>query len=706
MLLVLAPLAWSGLVGVGPDYDRWDDFEYHTPMILEAHSQWLAGAVPFWNRHQFLGEPLLAAGQPAALYLPYTVLVAGLRLLGLPDTALTTGIVVTHLPVGALGAFLLLRALGVSPLLALLGAVQALTCGYLALYGAVWIFLVPLFAWLPWALLGVLGVLREDPGRGPALRLAVGLGAIGLIGHPQFTAYAWLTVAAFGLALGLGAERPRGALRRLGLPLLAAACLAAPAVLPTLDLLPASARAAPFSRSEFGHGGMPPAGLAGVFTPVARPPRGQRPGHATLLASMGPWVPLALSAVLFLPGPISRRAPAETGRLVLAGAVLLLLSLGAAGGLYPWTHGIPLWSSFRWPHKLVPFGQFLLVLAGTTSLERVSGLGTAERGARRLGAGLTLAAMAGVLLARGAVDLGTPSGVLSLGAGLVTVLAMALPWGPAGRGLLLGSGILGACGLVGLAQGKDMRRYPERHRHLGATELGVDPDQYVLPVSDSSWVARAGATVQSLALFQSATRGGYLSATGVPTALLPRHHLDLLPVRMDGSLPRARLEELLRGDLLPDLGVSGWIVHEADLGWRTRLEASPHHTLRARREGARIYQDSRARPLVRFEPPGAGAVVRSVRFEDGGRVVVELEAPAGGTLVVCHSWYPQWRARVDERPVPILRYRDLVQAIEIPPGARRVVLAWRSRGLDVGLALAVLGALALWLHGRGVAREP
>jgi len=180
-------------------YNRWDNFEYHTTTVVEAHSQWLKGAIPFWNHHQHLGEPILANGQPSALYFPYTVLLGFMRSLGLPDKEFSLIVVLSHLPLMGLGWFLLMRFLGIRASLAWLGAMSISSSGYMTVYSAVWIFVCPIFTWLPWILLGVLHLLL---GRRPISGLffmTFGLTAIGYVTHPQFIAYAWLFVLLFAV---------------------------------------------------------------------------------------------------------------------------------------------------------------------------------------------------------------------------------------------------------------------------------------------------------------------------------------------------------------------------------------------------------------------------------------------------------------------------------------------------------------------------
>src|SRR5688572_24704196 len=83
-LATLLLLGAAALVG-HLNFARWDNTETFLPAIWFAHSQILRGDFPFWNPLQNLGEPLHALGIGGALYPPYTVAVAIVKLLRWPE---------------------------------------------------------------------------------------------------------------------------------------------------------------------------------------------------------------------------------------------------------------------------------------------------------------------------------------------------------------------------------------------------------------------------------------------------------------------------------------------------------------------------------------------------------------------------------------------------------------------------------------------
>jgi hypothetical protein len=65
---------------------------------------------------------------------------------------------------------------------------------------------------------------------------------------------------------------------------------------------------------------------------------------------------------------------------------------------------------------------------------------------------------------------------------------------------------------------------------------------------------------------------------------------------------------------------------------------------------------------------GSARILRYANTE----IDVEVDAPAGGFLVVNDIWHPWWRAEVDGRPTDILKANVLFRAVPIRPGLHQV----------------------------------
>lgn len=85
------------------------------------------------------------------------------------------------------------------------------------------------------------------------------------------------------------------------------------------------------------------------------------------------------------------------------------------------------------------------------------------------------------------------------------------------------------------------------------------------------------------------------------------------------------------------------------------------------------------------------------RAVDPDRVSIRVATEAPGLLVVADTWMPGWSARVDGRPVPILRGNRAQRVIALPhPGRHTIVMTYRPPGLSLGLALTLFTGL-VWI---------
>lgn len=82
---------------------------------------------------------------------------------------------------------------------------------------------------------------------------------------------------------------------------------------------------------------------------------------------------------------------------------------------------------------------------------------------------------------------------------------------------------------------------------------------------------------------------------------------------------------------------------------------------------------------------------------DPDRPSIEVNTTAPGLLVVADTWMPGWSARLDGRPVPVLRGNLAQRVIPLPgPGVHHVDLEYHPPGLATGLCITI-GSLAAWL---------
>ncbi|MFQ5344015.1 MAG: YfhO family protein, partial [Anaerolineae bacterium] len=99
-----------------------------------------------------------------------------------------------------------------------------------------------------------------------------------------------------------------------------------------------------------------------------------------------------------------------------------------------------------------------------------------------------------------------------------------------------------------------------------------------------------------------------------------------------------------------------------------------------------------------------GAVIR--RY-DPKSVEIDVSTPAPAYLVLTDSYYPGWRAWIDESPVPILRADLLFRAVRVTAGDHRVRFVFQPRSLRWGTLISALsGLITLGWLGSCLMRKP
>lgn len=714
------------------------------------------GEFPLWCRHWGTGFPFVAESQTGLAYPPNYAAYPFLE-----GWRAYSVLLLAHLCVAALGMYVLCRQ-WTGPWAAVIGAL-AFALGGRVLAHQVHTARVELFSWFPWMLWSI-----ERIARGGGLRY---VGWTGVLGGMQVLAGALQEVllcqmGALVFASALGYPSPKRMSRSVGGTLLAmmiALAIGAVVILPAIELLGHSVRAGGLDRPSAAWGTASPyvwvaAYLPWLFGTMAH-------GNAWL-DGLIPWREISFyHGLWFLPlaavGLVHGTRRAAFACLVLAATGFIL----ALGELTPLGNGffqLPILSSVRIPART-------LLLTGTAGcVLAAAGWERLSKGGRRwgplgtaLGTMLLMAAGAGLAarqayegvwwgelpsgrpddpvlvdaIARRLLDLFRAEALWTLGILVGGIVSMLL----AGRAPRVASLLLFAAFAVDLgrhARAEFPTIDPAFHDEPGSTEFlkgNFDPPRVFL-FNDPAGIAAPGyhftfrpfEEIGECLYWERGPMfdvGTISSARGLPLELARwRQFIDRL-----GDHPY--LHPLLGTELVMSprpvrgerLDPTPIYVGKSCSIYRSKL-ASPYASIVP---GVEWVADQ-AEALDRLSDPerdprrsvvleGAAAAVAGsdgprpleAHWNGPNQIRLDLEGQGAGIAVVRESFYPGWTATLDEQPAPVYPADGMFLGVIVPEGARTLVLTFRSRAFEWGLAISGLGlatAIGLIVFGGKSAR--
>jgi hypothetical protein len=672
---------------------RWtgDFLSYYLPNAEYLGARLAAGELPLWDPRHGAGGPFLASLQAGALYPPNALHAL------LPSQTAFAILAALHLGLAVFAAGALAAALGASVWGAALAGLAFATS--LRVMGELWT-PPPLYtsAFAPALFLCVERALAR-PGVRSALWLALCFALPLLAGWPYGVAIAALGSGAYGslrlFGAALRARRlPLDALATLAGGVVLGAALAAPQLLPALELLAESCRAlGSLAESQAIFVGAPHDPVHVARALLARGVNDAVPG---VLA-------LALAALAFLPGAARARVAALLG----VGLLGLLASFPGHAPVYGWLRDLPVLGDFRFPYRYRLLPTLAVAVSAGVGLTRLQAL----CGDRRL-----MVSAVGVAL----LALQLASATRPVASALVPFARRA----PEARRLAAELEALGAwpdpgrvlrAGWSGRLRGGDPLRVLNDLEPLSLARVAQ-----LVTFFESGQPLRVSRTTGARAPEPAAGREAvpYYGRVGLPGSPERAPILDLLSVslilsddppvwlatrgarigragdsavfRNPHALPRAfRVRAAQPEPAGLQLAVAKLVAPDFDPRRQALLDAVPPELLLAR--GA--------------APPDAEGQVE-IAHESDERVVLRTHGERSGVVVLGDAWFPGWKARLDGDEVPLLRANLAFRAVAVPPGAHEIELVYRPRSLRRGLALAAFAALAggVALASRGRSR--
>lgn len=722
----------------------WEDFLHQNyPYRFFSATSLARGIFPFWNPYVFGGMPFFADIQTAVLY-PLNfiqVLFAG------PDSLspyVVQLIEVLHYLIAAWLTYRYLRFQKLREEACLVGAVTFAFSGFLVTH-ALHMNFISVIVWFP--LILELFQRALDTSR---LRYAVGCSLVLALstmgGYPQYSLYICYALGLYWLVheleqLKLHGWNPRGSAFRLTLTVAVVALgvgLNAYNWLPSAELAQYTPRSTMTWQDSVEHS-LEPLFLLKLLVPglfgVQHPDMNTywAGGYSSFWETCLFVGVLPLALALYALGGFGGERRVRFAAVL--GATTLLLALGKYGFLYKlFFQFAPGFDRFRIPGRLAVLVSFALAMLAAYGWERLAakrgrGEGGPLRGPFYVSAGLcALVAVLILLLRSGALE--------GLGGGILArpeVRSLAL--GGALRGLGWCAAAAGFLAVAGALRGRKLRFAGYFAALFAFVELFTFGRPFLLGNESPAEHYDGGSLVRNLRLelerelFRVNARS--LDNPGIMVLRRNQGSLDRVFL-LEGYNPlqlKRRLGEVdvpRRMDLLN-------VKYRISVDYQERrvgLELNPTYLPRAfMAYGWRIAEpdeqaieilnspefDHRGEVVLERDP-GIDSPAEPEHIESNVEIVsygqneilLEVNSPEDGILVLSEWDYPAWKAWVGDEPREVLRANHALRAIVLEKGVHSVRFAYSSdsfrTGLTISLALAVLTlvfSIAAARSGRG-----
>lgn len=719
-----------------PTNGRIDPLYQYYPHRVIAAEMVRAGTIPLWNPYYLSGTPFLATEPLAGLFYPPNVVYYLMDPLQAFD--ISAGL---HLFLAGLFMYLYLRRIELDRVSALVGAVSFELSGYL-LINLMWLSRVCTATWAPLLFFSFEGYWRERR-LAYALLLAFALGMSVLAGTPPVVVFVMLALGLYVAARVLFCLRERGlkvSVRGIAV-VVAAICLGAllgaVQLVPTYEATPFFARAH-WSYEEAWDTGRSSLSLATALVPEFL----DNYWRPNIYAGIIPLL-LAFWAIVW-----------KRNLYVVFFASLAILSLSLflniPDVLFRLLYEIPLFRAGRLMEVKVTYAFSVSVLAGWgfSSLARQV---RAHGSSRRLGVGLTLLILAGVVLAAMLAAQTESTWLGHAGAGLWSTwgLQTVRSVGRASLLVLMGSGLVllrerGWLGvrwygsLAVLLVAVDMfylgwkLNPPQKASQLfvetGSTRfLSADSDLYRIIRGPGS-----GGVLPP----NTAAVYGISDAQGYSSLVLDYYgqFMDLIEPGLAKTIRIRPLNQVesLTSPLLNFLNVK-YVLLESNVSQELAEFDAAHEDIELVYDGEiKIYENKDVLPrayvvtsyvvaenraealeLLRddgFDPAkqvvlekepmfdadgtdstGSGGHVRVLEYQPT-RVVLEATFPAEGLVVLSEVYYPGWKALVDGAEREVYRANYAFRAVPVESGSHQVELVYDPWSFKLASGLSACAA--------------
>lgn len=695
-------------------------------------------SIPYWNPYILGGMPFWGHFESTIFY------PLGFLFWILPPARAYGYTMFFHLALAALFMYALARSLGIGRAGSFVaGSVFSCNGFVMALLYLGHMSPVESYPWLPLIILFLYRALNSKSSYRTAAVAGVFWGIQILAGAPQDAFYTYLAALFLGI---IYAVRPSGYLGRVLQPTIClfilfvvGVGLSSVQVIPGLELIQESVRSALDSYQDVTSRSMPPAGMITALMPRFF---WDPASNFTWLENMPFSMPQEnfyagiLPLFLLLYFPLLRFKDKGLSIYALGLAVAgLLLAMGYHTPLYKVAYWFPGFDRFRSPTRIIVLWVFAMALLAGKGMDLLSSFKVSRA---------KTAAILGILMGLAFVDIlvhldesmltkifspfvlhdiipgkmleaermikGEFHRFILLG-GAVIFLSLLMLRKSSRFWAKLGPAVLCALTLVDLATANGRSIQTDDRFH---TEIPVIKSDLEMAIGKDKGIYRVGSFANSLGPnFEMAL--GYQTIGGF-TALIPQRYYEYINHYSEGALPEGwqyyfygRNHQKVFMDLLNVKyeihRSSKWVLPRDSC--LPRAFIVPEGVVKPREEVLRFMSNPDFDPtktLVLESGSGsqtvnvaesmkqAEAEVLTFRPDD---IRIRVDSPSPGYLFVSESYYPGWKAYLDESPVDILRGNYLFKVIAIPEGSHLVAMVFQPWSIRMGTGITLLSLFSL-----------
>jgi len=686
------------------------------PLAYFQRESFWHGELPFWNPYNNCGIPFLAQWNTMPLYPP------SLIYLLLPLQWSLSFFCLLHLWFAGLGMFFLARKWTGNSFAAAFAGV-AFSFNGLTLNLLMWPSHIATLSWMPWVVLGVEAAWRDG---GRKIILAALVGAMQMFaGGPETIFMTWLLLLALWAQQFIKNESPCGAmLRRFPLIVFLVTALALAQLLPFLDFTAHSQRYIGFADMRWS---MPGWGWANFLVPMAF---GGTWNEGVFFQYDQSWTTsyyLGIGALWLALLTISNVRDRRTWLLSTIVIVALIFAFGENTFVYRDLRKlVPQLSLVTYPVKFVTLIAFLVPLLAAFALTRLQNPENGQKSNFQkrvvfLGTVL-LALIAGILFwawrfpfpdddVRATLINGLTRAIFLIATGAALLLLMATRLKLSRIAPLI---------LIFIAWLDVFTHEPTQNPTVSPNIYEPNLVRQKLAMNPQPAPGQSRAMMSPTALFNT-----YYVTIRIPRTefLVKRlsyfadcNVLDAVP-KVDGffslyTLENGNVTDLLYSSLtnnfphLEDfLSVSQISSSTNFYSWQPRHTFLPFVTAgqkpifldrtnafnelkQTNFDGSKIVLlPTETKSFVTVTNQTAARVLNS-HFENQ-RVEIEVEAAEPSLVVISQTYYHNWRAFVDGKPVPLIRANYAFQAVQVQAGRHHIELVYKDRAFEIGAAISL-----------------